>query len=104
MSDSGPSAALTGAEWAWLREIGLRLRLGRVRLGLSQSEWGNRSRVSRVTIGSVERADHVAALMTYRRLAVALAVPLDELLSETATKESWSSRLLRLPPDGRQTG
>lgn len=67
-------------EAAWLSAVGLRVRLARVARGESQAELGDRSGVSRVTVGSIERADHPAAVTTYARLADALGVPLAELL------------------------
>jgi transcriptional regulator with XRE-family HTH domain len=69
MSDTGPSAPLSGSERTWLGEVGMRIRLARVRSGESQRELGGRSGVSRVTVGSIERGDHVAALTAYRRMA-----------------------------------
>jgi DNA-binding XRE family transcriptional regulator len=67
-------------EAAWLRAVGLRVRLARVALGRSQAQLGGRSGVSRVTVGSIERADHPAAVTAYARLADALGMPLAELL------------------------
>jgi hypothetical protein len=67
-------------EAAWLRAVGLRLRLARVARGESQAELGSRSRVSRVTVGSIERADHPAGVTAYARLADALGMRLAELL------------------------
>jgi hypothetical protein len=67
-------------EAAWLRAVGLRVRLARVARGESQAELGGRSSVSRVTVGSIERADHPAAVTAYARLADALGMPLAELL------------------------
>ena len=72
--------AVTADETAWLRAVGLRVRLARVALGQSQVQLGLRADVSRVTVGSVERADHPAALIVYARLARAVEVPLGDLL------------------------
>lgn len=87
---SGPAPLLTSVpavsiadEAAWLRAVGLRVRLTRVARGESQADLGNRSGVSRVTVGSIERADHAAAVTAYVRLADALGVPLAELLGSS---------------------
>lgn len=67
-------------EAAWLRAAGMRVRLARVARGESQAELSGRSGVSRVTVGSIERADHPASVTAYARLASALGLPLAELL------------------------
>jgi len=72
--------ALTTEETAWLRRVGLRIRLARITRGESQDQLGVRAEVSRVTVGSVERGDHPAAVITYVRLARAVGLPLVELL------------------------
>ena len=72
--------ATSTAERDWLLDVGMRIRLARVRARESQEELGARAGVSRVTIGSIERADHPAVILAYRRLADALNLPLAELL------------------------
>ena len=42
--------------------------------------WRSGLRVSRVTLGSVERGEHPASVLTYIRLARTLDLPLAELL------------------------
>ena len=74
------SGAPTAEEQAWLRAVGMRVRLGRVAHRESQEQLGARSGVSRVTVGSIERADHQAGVIAYARLARALDVPLADLL------------------------
>lgn len=74
------SPRLGSAEQAWLRAVGLRVRLGRVTCGESQDQLGARAGVSRVTVGSIERSEHPAVLVTYARLARALHTSLAELL------------------------
>lgn len=64
----------------WLREVGMRVRLGRTAARLSQEELGERAGVSRVTVGSIERGDHPASVVAYRRLADALSVEIGDLL------------------------
>jgi transcriptional regulator with XRE-family HTH domain len=58
----------------------MRVRLARVSLRESQDALAARAYVSRVTVGSVERGDHPASVLTVVRLARAVGVPLDELL------------------------
>ncbi len=69
------SDKLTTAEQAWLGEVGMRARLGRVAARESQDELAARSGASRVTVGGFERADHQAGVIAYTRLARALAIP-----------------------------
>ena len=71
---------LEPVEQAWLRKVGMRIRLGRVARGESQEELGARAGVSRVTVGSIERSDHPAVLVSYARLASALQIPLADLM------------------------
>lgn len=70
----------TGDERTWLRTGGMRVRLGRVARRESQEQLGERAGVTRVTVGSVERADHPAVVLAYIRLARALDRPPGELL------------------------
>jgi len=72
----------TDDERGWLRTVGMRVRLGRVARRESQQELGARSGVSRVTVGSIERADHPAGALAYRRPAAAPGVPLGERLAD----------------------
>ena len=64
--------AVTPEERDWLRKVGMRVRLGRVAARLSQEELGDGCGVSRVTVGSIERADHPASVLAFHRLAEAL--------------------------------
>ena len=74
------SDTATADERAWLRGVGMRVRLARVAARESQEELGARAGVSRGTGGSVERAEHPATVLAYARLAVAMGAPLAELL------------------------
>ena len=69
-------------ERAWLAEVGLRIRVARIRRRESQEQLAELARTSRVTLGSVERGDHAAGVLTYVRLARTLGVSLDELLAD----------------------
>jgi transcriptional regulator with XRE-family HTH domain len=70
----------TEAEAQWLRVVGMRIRLARVACRESQEALAARANVSRVTLGSVERGDHPAGVLTIVRLARTVGVALDELL------------------------
>lgn len=74
------ASRLESAERVWLRKVGMRVRLGRVAGGESQEELGARAGVSRVTVGSIERSDHPAVLVSYARLASALQISLGDLM------------------------
>jgi transcriptional regulator with XRE-family HTH domain len=74
------SDTATADEQAWLHGVGMRVRLARVSRRESQAELGARAGVSRVTVGSIERADHPAGVLAYVRLARAIDLPLAELL------------------------
>ena len=72
---------MTDAERAWLRDVGMRVRLARVARRLSQAELGEQSGVTRVTVGSLERGDHPASVLAYVKVANGLGVPPAELLA-----------------------
>ena len=67
-------------ERAWLAEVGMRVRLARVRRRESQDQLAKIARISRVTLGSIERGEHPAAVLAYLRLARVLGVSMDDLL------------------------
>ena len=66
----------------YLRDVGMRVKLMRVTRRMSQEELGAAAGVSRVTVGSIERGEHPASVLAYRKLAGALAVPIGELLGD----------------------
>lgn len=74
------AARLAPAEQAWLRKVGMRIRLGRVARGEFQRELGARAGVVRLTVGSIEWSDHLAVLVSYARLASALQISLGDLM------------------------
>jgi DNA-binding XRE family transcriptional regulator len=84
-SDSAPS------DGSYLDAVGLRIRVHRMARAMSQDELAGRAAVSRVTLGSIERGDHAASLLTYRKLARALGRDVGELVAEGEV----------LPPRGR---
>jgi transcriptional regulator with XRE-family HTH domain len=61
-------------------ELGMRVRLARVRNRWSQQQLADESGVSRVTVGSIERGDHAAGVLAVWKLADALGVPIADLL------------------------
>jgi transcriptional regulator with XRE-family HTH domain len=70
------------AERQWLLDVGMRVRLARVAGRESQDDLALRAHVSRVTLGSIERGDHPAVILSYVRLARALGLGLGELLAD----------------------
>ena len=70
----------TSAEREWLAEVGMRVRVARVRRRETQEQLAARAAVSRATLGSIERGDHPAGVIAYVRLARILGLQLDELL------------------------
>lgn len=69
----------------YLFEIGLRIKELRVRRQVSQDQLAAQSGVSRVTLGSIERGEHSAGLLSYRKVAHTLAVDVGDLLNERGT-------------------
>ena len=69
-------------ERAGVADVGLRIRVARVRRRESQERLPQLALVSRVTLGSLERGDQPAGVLTYVRLARTLGVSLDELLAD----------------------
>jgi transcriptional regulator with XRE-family HTH domain len=69
-------------ERPYLRLVSRRVRSRRVLVGITQEELATRAAVSRVTLGSVERGDHAATLLTYLKVARTLGVPMGSLLDE----------------------
>lgn len=66
----------------YLDSVGLRVRLFRMARSMSQDDLARRASVSRVTLGSIERGDHAAGLLTYLKLARALGRDVGELLAD----------------------
>ena len=67
---------------SWLRAVGLRVKLSRVAAGTSQEDLARRSGLSRVTLSSIERGEHAAGVLTYRKVARALGKDVGELLRD----------------------
>jgi transcriptional regulator with XRE-family HTH domain len=69
---------------AFLADLGLRIRVLRTARRLSQGRLAETAKVSRVTLGSIERGNHAASILTYRALAAALDVPLSGLFDDSS--------------------
>lgn len=74
-------------ERKFLRELGLRLRARREEQGLTQEELGERCRLHRTFIGSVERGERNVSILNLRTLARALRQSLNELLRDGESKK-----------------
>lgn len=70
------------SEPEYLRLVSRRLRAFRVLAGVTQEELAILADMSRVTLGSLERGEHAATLLTYLRLARVLGVDMGALLDE----------------------
>lgn len=66
----------------YLDAVGLRVRVFRMARSMSQDDLARRAAVSRVTLGSIERGDHAAGLLTYLKLARALGRDVGELVAD----------------------
>jgi len=64
-------------------DVAARVRAERARKGISQEELAHRSGLSRMHIGSIERGTTACSINTLAQIAVALGVPVRELLPET---------------------
>lgn len=70
------------SERPYLVLVGRRVRAARILAGLAQWELAAGAEASRVTLGSIERGDHAAGVLTYLKLSRALGVPMGSLLNE----------------------
>lgn len=77
-------------------QIGINLKVERVRRGLSQQELAERSGVSTNTIGKIERGQRSPRAVTLERLANAIGVPLARLIHPDQSEVC--------PPQGRGQG
>lgn len=77
---------------AYLSALGLRIRLLCTARRLSRDQLGQTADVARALVGSIERGEHPAGLLSYARLAAALGLPLRDLIDP----DSADRNLLRL--------
>ena len=68
----------------FLRDLGFRLREYRQALDWTQEDLARKCHLHRTFIGSVERGERNLSILNLRQIAVALRVPLAELLGELA--------------------
>ena len=61
-------------------KIGLKIKLLRNKLGLSQEDLAEKSDLSANSLGAIERGKSVAGIDTLERIAVALNIELKELV------------------------
>lgn len=61
-------------------KIGLKIKLLRNKLGLSQEELAEKSNLSSTSIGSIERGKSHPSIETLERIAIALGIELKELV------------------------
>ena len=69
-----------------LDEVAARIRALRVLRRISQDRLAELASISRVTLGSSERAEHAATLTTYLRIAHGLGVDVGDLVTERPTR------------------
>lgn len=75
---------MTGDDATFLADLGLRVRVLRTARRLSQDRLAETAKVSRVTLGSIERGEHAAGVLAYRSLAATLDVPLGGLFDDSS--------------------
>jgi transcriptional regulator with XRE-family HTH domain len=66
----------------YLQSLGTRLRTRRLERGLSQADLGQKCRLHRTFIGSVERGERNIAILNLRLIAKVLRLSLAELLGD----------------------
>ncbi len=71
-------------EQDFLQAVGLRIRTRREAQNLTQAQLGERCDLDRTFVGSVERGERNIAILNLRKIAQALRVPLEDLLSDRA--------------------
>jgi DNA-binding XRE family transcriptional regulator len=73
-------STLTVEEHTYLGTVGMRLKLRRVVLGVSQDVLAARAGMSRAAYGRIERGQHATQLLWYARVAAAAGLPVGRLL------------------------
>lgn len=64
----------------FLRDLGVEIRIGRFRRGLSQDELAKMAEAGASTLGAIERGKHNFRVLTLKRLAEALGKDIKDLL------------------------
>jgi transcriptional regulator with XRE-family HTH domain len=74
------------ADKQFLQQLGFRIRERRIAMNLTQATLAENCGLHRTFIGSVERGERNVAMLSLRRIAVALRMRPGELLSEPKTE------------------
>ena len=69
-------------EQEFLQAVGLRIRTRREAQNLTQAQLGDNCDLDRTFVGSVERGERNVAILNLRKIALALRVPLRDLLAD----------------------
>jgi len=88
---------MTDNDATFLADLGLRVRVLRTARRLSQDRLAETAKVSRVTLGSIERGEHAAGILAYRSLAAALNVPLSGLFDDSSRLDYLVGEAQRKP-------
>ncbi len=73
---------MTATDEVFRREVGRRVRLNRLVQRLTQQDVADRAGVSRSFVSLFEKGGHGIDVLALRRIALALGVPLSELVTE----------------------
>ena len=73
-----------------LHIIAVKLRAHRRRLGFSQEELAERSGLHRTYVGAIERGERNLTILNLEKLAMALRVDVQELLSTDTSSEEYN--------------
>ena len=75
-------------EQEFLQAVGLRIRTRREAQNLTQAQLGDNCDLDRTFVGSVERGERNVAILNLRKIALALRVPLRDLLADQDDRAS----------------
>jgi transcriptional regulator with XRE-family HTH domain len=76
------------ADRQFLQQVGFRIREWRIAMNLTQAALGEKCGLHRTFIGSVERGERNVALLSLRRIAVALRMRPGELLTNSDSEST----------------
>jgi transcriptional regulator with XRE-family HTH domain len=88
------------AEIAW--RLGERARTARAKLNLTQEELSERVGVTPEALGRIERGHALPSFPTFQRLAAALGLSANELLTPERSAHRVEEKLLRAPRELQQ--
>ena len=72
---------MIGVEGVDFRAMGMRIRVRRKELGLTQGELAKKLDISMVYVSAIERGEKVPSLQTFIQLSVAMGLDVDYLLT-----------------------